>query len=175
MSPNPSRTSAMLVFGAYFFLVTLVLWPVVDLVTTVYPIRWSDPNWRYGAMGLMAAYLSTPVLGVFLATATAYVLGHKTTLRVVSVLSILGFVIVLAVLVFFPMDVLQVRTTTPAEQRSAFLVGAVLAELKHLTAAVALGFLGFGGFQTAKGMAGKPKTSQRSELTAEVLKAQKRD
>ena len=175
MSPSPSRTSAMFVFGAYFFLFTLMIWPMVDLASTVYPFRWDDPNWRYGFMGLMAAYLSTPVLAVFLTMTMSYLMGHRTTLRVVSILSVLGFIVLLVVLVFFPLDVIQVRSETPEEQLKAFHVGATLAELKHLTAAVALGFLGFGAFRTAKGMAGKPKGSQRSELTAEVLKAQKRD
>jgi hypothetical protein len=134
-----------------------------------------DPNWRYGFMGLMAAYLSTPTLGILMAMALSFVMGHKNTFRIFSVISVLGFVILLVVLILFPLDVIQVRSMTPEEQRSSLLVGAVLAELKHLAAALALVLLGFGGLRTARVMPGKPKTSQRSELTAEVLKAQKRD
>lgn len=175
MSQNPGRTSALIIAGAYFFLFTLVFWPVVDLVSTVYPFRMGDPNWRYGFMGLMAAYLSTPVLGIFLGMGLSYALGHKNTLRFLSVFSVFGFVLLLLVLILFPLDAIQVRSLTPEEQRSAFQVGAGLAELKHFTAAVALLLLGFGGWRTAKEMAGKPKSGKTSELTAEVLKAQKRD
>lgn len=175
MTQSSGRTSALLIAGAYLFLLTLVFSPVVDLVSTVYPFRMGDPNWRYGFMGLMAAYLSTPVLGILLAMALSFVMGHKGTLRLISVASVLGFVALLVVLILFPLDVIQVRSITPEEQRSAFLTGAALAELKHLTAALVLALLGFGGWRTAKEMAGKPKGSQRAELTAEVLKAQKRD
>jgi hypothetical protein len=175
MSQSSGRTSALLTAGAYLFLFTLVFWPVVDLGSTVYPLRLGDPNWRYGFMGLMAAYLSTPVLGILLAMALSYVMGHRNTFRFISVISILGFVGLLVVLILFPLDVIQVRSATPEQQLRSFQVGAVLAELKHFIATVALAFLGFGGLRTAKGMAGKPKTSKRSELTAEVLKAQKRE
>ena len=175
MSPNPGRTSALFIAGAYFFLLTLVFWPVVDLVSTVYPFRMGDPNWRYGFMGLMAAYLSTPILGIFLGMGLSYVMGHKNTLRFLSVFSVLGFVVLIVVLILFPLDAIQVRSITPEEQRSAFQIGAALAELKHLTAAVVLALLGFGAWRTAKEMAGKPKSSRSGELTAEVLKAQKRD
>ncbi|MBT8397190.1 MAG: hypothetical protein HKO65_03940 [Gemmatimonadetes bacterium] len=175
MSQSPSRTSALIIAGAYFFLFTLVLWPVVDLTSTVYPFRMGDPGWRYGSMGLMAAYLSTPVLAIFLAMVVSYLFGHKNTLRAISVFSVLGFVVLVVVLILFPLDVIQVRSATPEEQRSSFQVGAAIAELKHLTAAVVLALLGFGGWRTTKEMAGKPKSSQSSELTAEVLKAQKRD
>ncbi|MGD2120124.1 MAG: hypothetical protein PVJ76_00195 [Gemmatimonadota bacterium] len=175
MSQNPVRTSALLTAGAYFFLFTLVFWPMLDLGSTVYPLRMADPSWRYGFMGLMAAYLSTPVLGILLALAFSFVMGHKNTFRLISVLSILGFVFLLVVLVLFPLDVIQVRSMTSEEQLSSFQVGAALAELKHLAAAVVLALLGFGGLRTAKEMAGKPKGSQRGEVTAEVLKAQKRE
>ena len=82
-------------------------------------------------MGLMAAYLSTPLLAILLAMALSFVFGHKVTLRLFSVLSLFGFLLLLLVLIFFPLDVIQVRSVTPEQQLPSFHVGAVLAELKH--------------------------------------------
>ena len=126
-------------------------------------------------MGLMTAYSHTPILAILLTMGLAFVLRHRNTLRLFSVLSFVGAVGLLIVLVLFPLDVIQLRSVTPAENLTFFQTGALLSELKHLTAAVTLSLLGLGGWRTAGSMAELARSTSGSNLTAEVIKAQKRD
>jgi len=173
MSQGNTRTSQLFIAGAYFFLFLLVFWPMVDLATTGWPFRPGDVQWRYGFFGLLTAYSHTPILAMLIAMGLAFVLRHRKTLRVISFLCFVGAVGLLIVLVLFPLDVIQLRSVTPPENLSFFQTGAILSELKHLTAAVTLSLLGLGGWRTAGSMAESAPSG--SDLTAEVLKAQKRD
>jgi hypothetical protein len=123
----------------------------------------------------MSAYLHTPTLALVLAMGLAFVLGHGKSLRLFSVLCLLGALVLLIVLVLFPLDVIQLRSVTPEERLPAFQAGAVLAALKHLTGFVALLLLGVGGWRTAGDLSKLTRSSEGSQLTAEVLKAQKLD
>jgi hypothetical protein len=51
----------------------------------------------------------------------------------------------------------------------------VLSELKFLTTVIAALLIGWGGWRTVGRMAEELRPKEGSELTAEVLKAQKRD
>jgi hypothetical protein len=175
MSQGNTRTSQLFIAGAYFFLFLLVFWPVVDLATTGWPFRPGDVQWRYGFMGLMTAYSHTPILAMLLAMGLAFVLRHRKTLRLISFLCLVGAVGLLIVLILFPLDVIQLRSVTPPENLQFFQTGALLSELKHLTAGVTLFLLGLGGWRTAGTMAKLARSTSGSNLTAEVIKTQKRD
>ena len=95
--------------------------------------------------------------------ALAYAMEHRRTLRLLSVMSLLGAVGLLAVLLFFALDVVQLRNTVPAERLPSFQAGALIAELKHLTSFVALALLGIGGWKTAA-----PKEAGDSKLSNEL-------
>jgi hypothetical protein len=126
-------------------------------------------------MGLMTAYLHTPLLALALALVLAFAVHHKITLRFLSAFSVLGAVILLVGMVFFALDAIQIRSGVPEANRGAFQAGTILSELKFFSVTLALVFLGWGGWRTAGRFPGKAKADGTSKLTAEVLKAQKRD
>lgn len=126
-------------------------------------------------MGLFTAYVTTPLLAIVLAMALAFVLSHKNTLRVFSVICFLGVVEMGIAMGLFGLDAIQLRSGVPAENQAAFFSGIILTELKFFSVLLVLIFLGWGGWKTAGNVPGKPKSSERAEVTAEVLKAQKRD
>jgi len=175
MSQGTVRASALTVAGAYFFFALLFFWPLVDLATTGWPFRPGSVEWRYGFLGLMTAYWHTPILSMVLSMGLALLLQHRKTLRLLSVLCLLWAVALLIIMVLFPLDVIQLRSVTPPENLGLFQTGALLSELKHLTAFVTVFLLGWGGWRTVGRMPKKAKSSEGSGLTAEVLKAQKRD
>jgi len=164
-----------MIAGAYFFLALLFLWPVVDLLTTGWPIRPGSLEWRYGFLGIMTAYFHTPMLAMALAMGLAFALRHRLTLRFLSLLNILGAFALLCAMVLFALDVIQLRSATPPENLSFFQTGALLSGLKHFTAFITVSLLGFGGWRTAGWMSRRPRSTEASDITAEVLKAQKRD
>jgi hypothetical protein len=147
---NRTSVSPWAVAGLYLFAVTLVLYPVMDLATTVWPLRFADLGWRYGFLGLLAGYLHTPLLGLVLAMAVAYWQGHAGTLRAGGLVSLLGTVLLLIVMATFLLDVLAMREVRPEDARAGILVGGILQEVKYLGACLLLGCLGLGGVRTAQ-------------------------
>lgn len=150
MNRSSLRISPLAYRGIYFFMFVLVFWPAADLLTNAWPTQFGNVQWRYGFMGLMGGFLHTPILGITIAMIVAFVLGHTRMLRVLSGLSLAGAVLLGLVLVFFPLDVIQVRSVRPPAQSTPFLAGALIAELKHLTSFVALLLIGLGGWRTAR-------------------------
>ena len=171
MSRERILVSALSLAGAYFFLSILVLWPIVDLLSSTWPLQLGNLQWRYGFLGLLAAYLHTPILGILLAQGLAYVFRANLAIRLLSILSMLGALILFVVFVLFPLDVLQIRSAVPEDRLMSFQVGALIAELKHFTAFVALLLIGLGGWRTSVDLGKKNRAAAGSELTAEVLKA----
>jgi hypothetical protein len=175
MSQGTIRISKLAVVGAYLFLALLFIWPAVDLIATGWPLKPGNLEWRYGFLGLLTAYLHTPMLAMILAMAAAFFLRHRLTLRLLGLFCLLCALGLFVVVVLFPLDVIQLRSATPSENLSFFQTGALLSEGKHLTALVTLSLLGLGAWRTAGAMPKESRTKEGSELTAEVLRAQKRD
>ena len=173
MSQGTVRVSALGLTGVYFFLFLLFAWPVVDLFSNTWTLQMGNIQWRMGFLGLLTAYLHTPLLAIVLAMGVSFASGHRLTLRLLSVLSVLGVVVMLLAMVFFALDAIQMRGGVPAENRGPFDAGTVLSELKFFTVGMALAFLAWGGWRTADRFPAEPKKARTSGTTAEVLKAQK--
>jgi chromate transport protein ChrA len=156
-APSPSALS---VAGLYLFGVLLFFWPFADLISNALPAQLGSLNWRYGFAGLMAAYLSTPTLGLVLLMAVAYWMRHLRTLRLLSVFEILMAVGIVAIMVVFALDLLQVRASRPEPARPAVLAGGLIALAKHFTSVVVLMLLGFGGWRTANSWVGEAKEAE---------------
>ncbi len=169
MSQRTIRPSALGVVGAYFFLFLLVFWPAVDFLTTVWSPRLGSVEWRYGAVGLMAAYLTTPILGIGLAMVLAYALRHTRTLLFLSVISLLGALFLIPAMGSFALDVLQLRNARPPEALPSFQAGALIAEMKHLTAFVALSLFCLGGWKTAGDLSKRAQASEPRGRSGEVV------
>jgi len=132
--------------GRAFYLVAalLVVTPVMDVLTNVWPLAFGDLRWRYGAVGLLSGFLLTTLLGMALAVLTAVALRHRRVLTVLFGLNVAAAVVLLATTVLFGLDVLQVRVTVPMESRGLFDVGAAKALLKHFTLVASFAALGVG-------------------------------
>lgn len=154
MTRGKPQIARVAYLGVYFFMFILVFWPVADLVTNTWPTQLGNVQWRYGFMGLLSGFLHTPILGLMIAMITALSLGHRRVLRSLSGVCLAGAVLLGLVVLFFALDVVQVRAMRPAGQLSSFTAGALIAELKHVTAFVALSLLGFGGWKTAGALSG---------------------
>ncbi len=124
MSRDPVKT---VMRSMYPVAAILVIVPLMDLSTRVWPLRAADTGWRFGAFGLIANFLILPVAGLALATITAAVLHHRRTLRSLAALS---FAIGFALLVgsgLFALDFLQLRASVQKEAIGAFDVASVKA------------------------------------------------
>jgi hypothetical protein len=175
MAMGTVRPSALTTAGVYVFLFFLFLWPFVDLASTAWPFLPGSLQWRFGFLGLLTAYWHTPILAVILGMFLALFLGHRKTMAGISLLCFLWALAILVILVLFPLDVIQIRSTTSEENRAVLQTGGILSELKHLTALITVSLLGLGGWRTARKIKKKERNPESSERTAEALKAQQRD
>lgn len=142
--------------AVYFFCFTLVLWPVTDFLTTVSPFRWGALEWRYGAAGIMAVYLITPILGLSFAAVLAFVLRHRITLRMLSGLCLLGAIFLILTLVSLGLDTTQIRNLAIPEGAPSLRLGGLVAAVKHVSALISLILIGIGGWQAATRMSTEP-------------------
>jgi len=136
--------SPWLIRGVYLFGFALVLHAVIDLSTTVWPLRVTEITWRYGFLGLGAGYLQTPTLGLLLIAATALWTGNLTLARMIGTLFLVVSAGLIAAVGLFMLDVVQVRQLRPAEAQAAVLYGGLLQAVKYVLASVIVAAMGFG-------------------------------
>jgi hypothetical protein len=141
---------AHFVVPAYIVSALFLLTPIFDVVTNVWPPAPGTVTWRYGAAGAAANYLISSVFGAFLGCCVAAWAEHRRTLRVFAVLSFLGVLLLVLVAGDFAMDVAQLRPLVPPTDMQAFLIGAVKAEVKYLTAIIAMLVLGLCSWRASR-------------------------
>jgi len=157
--------SPWLIRGVYLFGIALILHAVIDLSTTVWPVRVSEITWRYGFLGLGAGYLQTPILGLLFIGGTALWTGNLGLARGVGTLLLATSVILLASVGLFMLDVVQVRQLRPAEAQTAVLYGGLFQAVKYVLAALIVAAMGHGlrdSVRTAE--RGTPGPSDRRPL-----------
>ena len=147
---NPGAAVGRLAPAAYLLAFALFITPLLDASSRILPMRPGEVGWRFGAMGIVFNTLVTPLLGLFLAMLAAAVLGHRRTLRWLSVASYVATVVVALSLVLFVFDYLQARAGVVTERRGAVDVVSVKALfLGALGMIVAAGF-GRAGWNASK-------------------------
>jgi hypothetical protein len=99
----------------------------------------------------------------------AFFLRHTTTLRVISVFSLLLAVILLPAMGSFALDVIQVRAGRPPESLPSFHTGALIAEAKLFTHFAVFALLGLGGWTTAGDLARQMKAGEAKGRTRDLV------
>jgi hypothetical protein len=127
--------------SVYLLAILLVLEPIGDLLSQALPLQPSVLAWRFGFLGLFANNLLTPLLGATLAMVAAACLGHARTQRVLSILSLVVSVALLAALGSFALDALQLRKSVQPAMISRYDAGAAIAVAKYLAAIVGFAVL----------------------------------
>lgn len=133
---------AQLAAPAYVVALLLVLTPLADFLSGVWPWRPAAVDWRFASIGLLSGFLLTPLLGTLIAVLIASVRGDGRVLRGIGVFALIMGVMCTTVLLAFILDALQLNSRIPQEQRRAFLDASVKAFLKHATASAAFYLLG---------------------------------
>lgn len=108
----------------------LVLFPLLELTQSIWPIRPGEIPWRVLSVGLFSRMLVTPLLGLVLAYGAALLLGRRRLLRGLAVLSGLLALILIVGLVFYALDALQLRSRLVEANRN-YDVGILLSFAKY--------------------------------------------
>ena len=144
--PAPPTTPSMsqlrrLSLPAYFVCLALLLLPLADVLTTLFPWQFGDARWRFGAVGLVSNALLLPMAGLLIALAAARVAEHGRMRVAIGVVSAAAATLCLVALVLFGLDALQTRAAVRPEMRTSFNVASITAALKTLVAGVTFSFL----------------------------------
>jgi hypothetical protein len=145
----------LLTTSAYLVAITLVMYPILDTVLAVWPLRPGETTWRFGATGLLSRTLMTMSLGLLLTMVIALVAGHRMALRAAAVVSAVAAVTLLILSGLFMLDAIQTRVNVNEQAVTAFYVASAVALIKTVLGAALAAGLAVGGWrsQLARGQA----------------------
>lgn len=142
----------------------LVITPLGDFVSGVWPWRLAALDWRFASSGLLSGFLLTPLLGALIAIGVAAVVGHDRILRVVGLIVLIAGGICVVILGAFLLDVVQLKGSIPEQQRRPFLDASIKAFVKYVLAAASSIWLGLRAYRL-----GGWKQSQRASAPRETI------
>jgi hypothetical protein len=145
-------------FPTYVVAIAMIAIPLADVFTSLFPWRFLEPRWRFGAVGLISNSLLIPMLGLLVAYLTATVLNHRLTRRIIGGVSFAGLAICLLTLIMFALDALQTRAGVRPEMRLSFTVASAAAALKTIFAAVTFMAIGISAFRGSRGRTAEVKS-----------------
>jgi hypothetical protein len=137
-----SERLASLAAPAYCVAALLVITPLGDFLSGVWPWRLGAVDWRFASSGLLSGFLLTPLLGALIAISVAAARGSERALRIFGIATLALSVVCLLVMLLFILDAVQVNSAVPAQQRRAFYDASIKALLKYVMACVASCWLG---------------------------------
>jgi len=164
MSSRLLQGPEALVAPLYLVAFLLVATPTMDFATSIIPMRPSDIEWRFASVGLLSGFLLTPLLGLALAMGVAQLAGHLRFQRVMSILSLTATVLCAALLLFFLLDIFQLKSAVQPEAADAFGSAATKAVIKHGSFIVALAVLGWSGFRMSRWSIPEPRRKQAAVI-----------
>lgn len=128
----------------------LVVSPLLDLIGSIWPLRFGEVGWRFGAVGLLTNTLVTPIVGLALATVVAMLLEQWRVVKTLAIVDLVAAGLLVLVLALFALDYLQLRTGVQPAARGTYDLAAYRAIVNALLAAAVLAWLGTGGWRAAQ-------------------------
>ena len=146
-------TARPLVLAGYPVAALLVVTSLADVLPKILPFQLGSQDWRFGAMGLAFNALVTPLLGLAIAAAVAFLAGHRGVLLMVSVLFLLVALFVAVGGVTFLLDSGKVTANLGAEASRSFRVATWKTIVVVLCALPAAIWFGITGLRAVRGAA----------------------
>lgn len=132
----------------YLLAVMFFLLPLGDFFTTVYPFRFGEERWRFGAVGSLGNVTLLPLLGLFMALVLATMLDHRQVRRVLGWACLVFAVIFGIMTVLFMLDFFQMRGQVKPQFQKVMDVaatGSIIKQMFTLFALILLSRLGMSG------------------------------
>lgn len=148
---------APLAAPAYCVAALLVVTPLGDFLSGVWPWRVGAVEWRFASAGLLSGFLLTPLLGTLIAIGVAATRGSEAVLRSLGILALCFSALCLVVLLAFILDAVQMSGSVAPDQRRGFYDASIKALLKYVTACAASYWLGIRALRL-----GRVRTKQRN-------------
>jgi hypothetical protein len=130
--------------------ILLILFPLLDLLAAALPIRPTEPQWRFGAVGLFSGLLILPFVAVTCLFAALLIFQHRGATRAFAWCCAVAAVLLIAVAAGFSLDFLQLRATAPEGMRPAMDRAGLVAGLKLGSTALGLALVAFAAFRVSR-------------------------
>lgn len=166
MSHKRPDGAEALIAPLYLLAFLLVATPIMDFVTSIIPLRPGDIEWRFASVGLLSGFLLTPLLGIALAIGAAHLGGHLRFQRLMAIVNLIVAACCIGLLVFFVLDIFQLRAAVQPEAAEAFQSAALKAVIKHVSFFITLAFLGWRGIRVSRW--GTPAEARRPQAAVVV-------
>jgi hypothetical protein len=167
-----NRKLRVLAWPAYAVAFLLIAVPLANIAPALFPFDIAVVQWRFRVAGIVAGAIPLPILGVFLAAATAELLGHFRTARVIAVFSFLCSAIGLLAAVMFALDSIQLRPEVRVEVLPSFDASFIAGLAKFGIGAIVAAILGVGSWKAGRrppGGATRGRGTSHRERDHEVL------
>ena len=134
----------------YFVAIVLIVIPVFDAATSVYPFHLANSQWRFAIIGLLSNALLLPTIGMLMAVLVAVTQEHDRTIRMLKITNWVLAVLMGLTVATFMLDTVQSKTAIRPEMLTGYYVASLTALVKLVMAVACLGLFarGCGGGQT---------------------------
>ena len=158
--------SKYLAWPAYLVAVAMMLIPMADAWTTLFPWHLGQARWRFAAVGLISNALMIPLAGILIAFAVAAARRQRLLLRVIGIGGFAAAILCGLALVSFVLDALQTRAGVNPDVLLSFHVASVTAALKTALAAATFLAFGFSGWNASRQYGALKSSGAAGELYA---------
>lgn len=131
--------------------ILLVALPFLQAGSQIWPLQLGNIQWRFGAANALSGVLLLPYLGLVLLVLMARGLENRALSRTVGTVSAIFTVGLLASLVVFILDALQLKTIVSTAMTASFNSTSVRVGLVTVIFSVAFGHLAAVGFRAPRG------------------------
>jgi hypothetical protein len=166
--------SKHLTIPAYAIACLLILFPLLDTALSVFPPRFGEVAWRFGATGLFSRALMTPLLGLLLAFAVALIRDQRKMQRAVAVVSAVVAVVIIGAVGLFVLDAVQMRSQVRPQAKTAFDIASLVALGKFVLGLMILVAFTISGWKASRRDAtARVRVKDKVEAPAGVLIGQR--
>ena len=128
--------------SAYLVGAVLFAFPLFDSSVSLSPWNVGNPQWRFGAIGLLSNTLMIVALGAFIAITTAVTLNQDRMRRILGIACWSVSVLLLGAMAAFALDAVQSRAEIRSDLLFSYQIASVTAEVKILLGALSFALFG---------------------------------
>ena len=163
------RTKSFLARTAYLIAAVLFVLPIMDIAIGLLPLQTDNIRWRVGVIALGTGALALPIIALFIAYITAYARGHRRMQYFLVASSALASLVLLALVVLFTLDTLQLRNEVAETGRKLYDRVSLKGIMAQVILVVTLAMMAVGGWRTSRATARDLRREKRGEAAPIVV------
>ncbi|HEX6645480.1 MAG TPA: hypothetical protein VF037_12435 [Gemmatimonadales bacterium] len=148
--------------GLYLLAALLFLQPFIEAAAATWPPRLGEVGWRFASVGILYTMLPTLLFSLLLAATAAFLLEHRTVLRVIGAAALVLAVAIVLLSTGFVLDAVQLRRIVRPDARGGYDLTTVKALVTAIVAITGCAMLGVGAFRATRRLAGPERSRRRA-------------